>query len=671
MSPIDVKGETAERAAAREYARSILGNVSIRFTEDVKEHAAIGLADALASLPGVYVQRPSGQEAARVSMRGSGIASTGIRGIRLLRDGLPLGRLDDMNEAIYADIMSAHRIDVYRGASSLQYGASTLGGALNLISPTAYNDPGATARMEAGSDGFRRIQLKGGKVFESGLDVYVSASHYETDSFRENAAERSSRLYANIGYAFSATSRGRLHITEERYTGQLPGTLTLEQIRNTPWMAHPQNRAAGAYIHTSPRWHLAYQQEWDIGEDRLTAGVFHTGTKFDSPTQVARARYDATDYGLSLRHEINRLLNGHANRFVWGVNAGRGDGDNSLVVPAMPGVTAGGPGTIRDRRSNIEVFAQNTYQLNDRLSFIGGAQFAQARRSTDNSLAATLRPIITQYPDGSASRTYTSLNPSIGAIYDLGMEAQVYANLTRSHEAPASLAFFNGYPVAGFPPSVRTATLEQQRATTFEIGVRGGDRQFGWDIAVYRSRVNNELLAIANTLAPTLPTINVNSSSDTEHSGLELGLHGTKSLPLLSASMDWNFAYTWNHFRFDGHPNYGNNRLPGIPDHVLQAGFTYRHTNGFYIGPRIELGSSWYADQANSLKAPGYGVLHLQTGYVARGGYRFFIDARNLGDKHYAVTADHMVDARVAGTSSAVFRPGQVKAIFAGIEKRW
>src|SRR5690606_28197147 len=122
------------------------------------------------------------------------------------------------------------RVEVYRGASSLQFGAATLGGAINLVSPTAYTSPGATLRLEAGSDGFRRAQLKGGKVFEGGLDAYAAVTHYESDGFRQNSAERSSRLYANIGYAFSATSRGRFHLTEESYTGEMPGTLTLAQI---------------------------------------------------------------------------------------------------------------------------------------------------------------------------------------------------------------------------------------------------------------------------------------------------------------------------------------------------------------------------------------------------------------------------------------------------------
>ncbi|MDQ7968351.1 MAG: TonB-dependent receptor [Oxalicibacterium faecigallinarum] len=675
LPSIAVTSDTSMRERAMEEIRKNPGGVGIRFGKDYREKAVIGIGEALSEMPGVYVQRPSGQESSRISIRGSGIAGGNVRGIRFLRDGLPLGRADDMNEGIYADVMTADRIEVYRGASSLQYGAATIGGVINLISPTAYTSPGAFARFEVGSDGFRRAQLKGGKVFEDGLDAFASITHYESDGFRANSAERSSRLYANLGYAFSATSRGRFHLTEEKYSGNLPGTLSLNEVLTTPYAANADNQRVNASIRTSPRWHLAYKHELDIGDaDKLSFGLFHTGTKFDSPAPSVRGLYDATDSGVSMRHEINRVIDGHANRLVWGANYGRGDGSNTLLLseisipllPPFPFFIPAQTGTVRDKRSNLEIFAENTYQATERLSLVVGAQAMHAKRATDNQTPF----FVTEYPDGSAARTYAYVNPKVGAIWSLGQRnAQLYANLSRNHEAPGSLIFFTP-----------NGTLDAQRATTMEIGTRGGDATFAWDVALYRSRIDNELLAVRgpnpglptfvwSSLSPILPSVSVNADSPTWHTGLELGLNGKQSLPTLHGSLDWNFVYTWSRFRFERDPVYGDNKLPGIPDHVLQAGWTYRHANGFYIGPQVVLGSGWYADQANTLKAPGYGVVNLSAGYVARSGYRLFIDARNLGDKYYASTANYLVDARTQ--QSNVFRPGQTRAVFVGVETRW
>jgi len=657
LPTIAVTSDTSARERILQELRKNPGGVGVRFGDDYREQTVIGIAEALAGTPGVYVQRASGQESSKISIRGSGIAAGNVRGIRFLRDGLPLGRADDLNEGIYADVMTADRIEVYRGASSLLYGAVTLGGAINLISPTAYTNPGTTVRLEAGSNGFQRAQLKGGKVFEGGLDAFAAVTHYASEGFRDNSEERSSRLYANIGYAFSETSRGRFHLTEERYSGEMPGTLSLTQVLNTPEMANARNQAIRARIRTSPRWHLAYQHELDLADaDKLSFGVFHTGTKFDSFSPDVRAMYDATDYGLAARHEINGSIAGHTNRFVWGFNLSRGTGDNALFLDAIPFLSPlPTAGTIRDERTNVELYAENTYQVTQAFSLVVGAQATHAKREIVNRTPA----FVMEYPNGSAARTYDSLNPKLGAVWNIGPDnTQVYFNATRVHEAPASLAFFT--PLG---------TLESQRATTIELGARGGKPAFEWEVGVYRSRLNNELLALTNMISPALPSIMINADSQTWHTGLELGLNGKQSLPSLSGSLDWNLAYTWNHFRFSDDPTYGNNALPGIPDHVLQAGFVYRHASGFYAGPSIVMGSSWYADQANNLKAPGYGVVNLGAGYISRKGYRLFVDARNLGDKYYVATANHMVDARTQPNS--VFRPGQTRAVFVGVETRW
>src|SRR5690554_1545915 len=89
------------------------GNVSVIPAETYRDGAVLGLSDALSKTPGVYTQNPSGQISARVSIRGSGITSpSGTRGVRLLRDGLPLGRTDDLGDSIYTDPLTADYIEV-------------------------------------------------------------------------------------------------------------------------------------------------------------------------------------------------------------------------------------------------------------------------------------------------------------------------------------------------------------------------------------------------------------------------------------------------------------------------------------------------------------------------------------------------------------------------------
>ena len=59
--------------------------------------------------------------------------------------------------------------------------------------------------------------------------------------------------------------------------------------------------------------------------------------------------------------------------------------------------------------------------------------------------------------------------------------------------------------------------LEEQTATTFELGTRGYSERVSWDIAYYRSLVDNELLSYQ--VQPGLSqTVN---ADDTIHQGIE------------------------------------------------------------------------------------------------------------------------------------------------------
>src|SRR5690606_32959635 len=115
----------------------------------------------------------------------------------------------------------------------------------------------------------------------------------------------------------------------------------------------------------------------------------------------------------------------------------------------------------------------------------------------------------------------------------------------------------------------------------------------------------------------------------------------------LSGHLDWSMAYTWNDFRFDADPIFGNNRLPGIPTHVIQFDLRYQHPSGIFAGPSIEFASGWNVDQANTLRAPGYGILNASMGYQSPSNrWRIYIDLRNLTDRHYAAATEFTVDAQ-------------------------
>src|SRR3954470_8976512 len=91
-------------------------------TRPGQRHAS--LDEALWLIPGLSVSnRNNPSQDPRISIRGFGARSAfGVRGIRVLRDGLPLTLPDGQTPVDYLDLESVGSIEVMRGSASSLYG---------------------------------------------------------------------------------------------------------------------------------------------------------------------------------------------------------------------------------------------------------------------------------------------------------------------------------------------------------------------------------------------------------------------------------------------------------------------------------------------------------------------------------------------------------------------
>src|SRR3546814_15442361 len=117
----------------------------------------------LAFSPGVFAQGRYGEEA-RLSIRGSGIGrGFHLRGVTLLIDSAPVNTADGSGDFQELDPLMLSHLEVYRGANGLRFGASSLGGALHVVTPSARTlSPRFGARGASGRLGLRRAHAKAG-----------------------------------------------------------------------------------------------------------------------------------------------------------------------------------------------------------------------------------------------------------------------------------------------------------------------------------------------------------------------------------------------------------------------------------------------------------------------------------------------------------------------------
>ncbi|KXK40845.1 TonB-dependent receptor plug domain-containing protein, partial [Nitrosomonas europaea] len=214
--------------------RQVPGGANVIDSESYATGRASTLQDALGYSPGVFVQPRFGAEEARLSIRGSGIQRTfHMRGIKLLQDGSRLNLADGGGDFQAIEPLAARYIEVYRGGNALQFGSTTLGGAINFVTPTGYDAERFRARGEAGSFGYNRLMLSSGGVHGS-LDYFASVSRYSQDGFRDWSEQENWRMFSNVGYRITPDLETRFYLTYTKTDSQLPGNLTKAQLRSDP-----------------------------------------------------------------------------------------------------------------------------------------------------------------------------------------------------------------------------------------------------------------------------------------------------------------------------------------------------------------------------------------------------------------------------------------------------
>src|SRR3546814_14469158 len=113
-----------------------------------------------------------------------------------MQDGIPVNLADGSFDFQTIEPMATRYIEVYRGANALGYGASTLGGAVNFVSPTGYDTPQIELRGELGSFDYQRFGMTTGGVHGT-LAYFFSTRTFAQDGFRANARQYTTRPNAN------------------------------------------------------------------------------------------------------------------------------------------------------------------------------------------------------------------------------------------------------------------------------------------------------------------------------------------------------------------------------------------------------------------------------------------------------------------------------------------
>ncbi|MGC6400461.1 TonB-dependent receptor family protein [Sphingomonas sp. FW199] len=629
---IIVTAPDARDQAERETARTPGGADTVGY-QDYADRTVISLRDALAFSPGVYLQPRYGQEV-RISIRGSGISrGFHMRGLTLLQDGVPINLADDNGDFQELDPVFFSSLQVFRGSNALRYGASTLGGAVNGITPRGTQTQGFYARADGGSFNTARLLLTAGGTSGPG-DFWVGVSGDTSDGDRDHARRRSVRFNGNAGIEVAPGLTTRFYGSANAIYQQLPGALTRSVALTDPTRGNfvGDQRRDIASIRIQNRTTLT------LPDGELNVGIFMNDKQLYHPIfevidndsfdrgAYARMEWARGPFELTIGGEF-RIGDTDAKRYV-NVNGRRG-------APTFQA-------DQRARTSNV--YGELRFRPVDPLSLIAGVVWTDGWREQQINFS---RGFTSQF--GRAE--FSQVSPKLGVLFDVGEGIQLYGNISRSAELP-------GFSELG---QITTfVNLDAQRGWTKEVGTRGNLNGVEWDVSYYRADLTGELLQF--TVDQSIPASTFNADQ-TVHQGVEAGL--------TIAPSDWlrlRGTYLWSDFRFDGDRQYGDNRLPVVPVHMLR-GEVRIGTDALHVAPNVEwVPRGAFADYRNTTRAPAYALLGVTAGASVTRGVDVFLDARNLTNKR----AIGDISAVVLATSgSAIYQPVERRALFGGIRTRF
>ncbi len=604
--------------------------------EDIRAmRPQVNLSESLARVPGIVVQnRQNYAQDLQISSRGFGArASFGVRGLRLLVDGIPASMPDGQGQVSHFELGSAERIELLRGPFSVMHG-NAAGGVINLMTRSGASAPGLDVDLSGGSHGSWRAALQAGGV-TNGLDWIGAASHFETDGYRAHSGARRTQLNGKLAFRTEDGTQLRLVGNALSTPAQDPLGLTRAQLE-----ADPRGVAPQALLFDT-RKNVRQEQagvsfEHDFGGVRLEASGYYgervlrqylafTGAGPTSSGGVVDL--DRGFGGGSLRLTGDARLLDRPLTWVVGGELERQDERRRGFVNDF-----GSLGALRrdedDRVDSRGAYAQLEWRFAERWIGVAGVRATRVKfRASDHYVTAL-------NPDDSGSVRYRATTPAVGLLFRVTPTASLYANYGRGFETPtlSELAYRPGGPGLNF---------DLQAATSWhaELGTK-------WVLA-NGARINAALFHVATKNEIVVDTAiggrtTYQNAGRTTRRGLELaadgplaaGFEGTLAWTLLDAT--FRDAFT---ARNGSETVAAGNRLPAVPKNYLYAELRWRHEpSGFAAALELQHKSRIAVDDVNSAFADAWTTASLAFSFTQQGaGWTLseFLRIDNVTDERY------------------------------------
>jgi iron complex outermembrane recepter protein len=594
---------------------------------------AVNLSEALSRVPGLVVlNRQNYSQDLQLSIRGFGARSSfGIRGVRLMIDGIPATMPDGQGQASTLSLPFTERIEVLRGPMAQLYG-NAAGGVVQAFTKTPGAKPSAEASLYLGSNDIVRTDLQGLARLGQ-FDLGVDYNTFKTDGWRTHSAAKRESGTFKLGWSTPGT---KVSFAANRFNQPLAEDPL--GLNSAEYAANPRQSIANATTQNTGKVvdqnQFSLRLEQDLGKWARLDARLYTGTRdLDNPLATQWITLDRSFKGLGL------ALSGKASLgdmpWTWAVGYDR---DRMTELRRAYTNTAGVRGAAFNRNednaaANADVFAQSTLYVTERLGLTLGARKSSVQLTSNDYFLA-------DGSNGTGQITYGATNPVLGAVWSVADTVNVYANWGKGFETPtlSEVAYRQvGTTVVGeFNPGLAAANSKHS-----EVGAKWQvSKTTRVDAALFSIRTAGELVPQRTSSGQSV----FQNAGATSRKGLELSARS-------QFSEQWSAlaAYTYTDAEFASAYSRvigtatttiaKGNSLPAVPRQLLNASLTFKPVRSTRLSAEWGASSRLWANDTNTAHAAGYGVLNLAASHTLELGKMslgFFGRLDNVTGKKYA-----------------------------------
>lgn len=559
--------------------------------------------------------------------RTNDISMRGFSGVPILFDGVRI-----TNKLAHPEVYNLESVEVLKGPDSLQYGQSSPGGLVNLVTKKPIKESLAKIDFDVTDNPSYSPKIDIGGALNTNKSLYFRlTSVFKYDEGWTNSNTDTNRLFIAPSLAYEINDNNVITLVSEYTDEKTPSNFGTYVNSNGKLVApienissHPDEKfkktqkIVGFDIDSIyDTWNSNFKYRY-IDYKGENGNVMFPFMYQQSTGNLSRffAIQNQEHQEHALQYTLNKEFDilGFKNRFTIGSDYNKSYSEITMFadMTQFSSIKLANPnyGRLSDLKDhpnakdmsspktfveNYGIFLQDNINLTDSLIFSTGIRYDEVKPKNGQKSDAT--------------------TPQFGLVYHLNPQTTFFTNYSESF-TPTTRQDRNG------------KILDPEKGKGYEIGIKQKLFNDRFDLTSSIFKIEKENVATLDINGGN--TFVYKASGKQESQGFEIDLNGdiTSNLSLIAS-----YGYTTTENK-----EISNKELTNVPHHTANIFATYKLSSinlpDYYIGGGTRFIGGKYADEANNIKLDSALIYNATVGYK-KGNWRANLSVQNLTDEEY------------------------------------